>query len=494
MAAAAYRAGVVLTDDRTGRVHDYTRRTGVASAEVILPDGATADRAALWNAAESAERRKDSRTAREWLLALPDELDAPQRAALARAFAVELVERYGVAVDVAIHLPDREGDQRNHHAHILTTTRTASLNPETGRVELGGKSAIELGDRDRAKSGIAGRSADDITQLRARWAELANAALEHAGRRERIDPRSLAAQGIDRAPTQHLGPVASDMERQGRGSDRGDANRQTVADNGERQALTAQVIDLKTERHRRVVAAMPAELLVAVWDRLRGELVTQVRQRADGLAGRIEAQASTLREQREQRQAEHARDKPRAPQGLLAALRRQAYERAAVAWTATAERIKAWKQRREADLVQRLRRIAGYLSHRSAAVPDQAMARAERLLAKRAPIEAARLPQARAEVRQQQRETAARERVVDAFKAHATKRAMKAPGYGDSGKTWTAMPGTLRKAIEVYNAGDVASKAKGLAMLRTDDGQQLLASLLPARERERDRAGPSHGR
>lgn len=492
MAAAAYRAGVVLTDDRTGRVHDYTRRGGVVSGEVIFPDGATADRAALWNAAESAERRKDSRTGREWLIALPDELDAPQRAALARAFAVELVERFGVAVDVVIHLPDREGDQRNHHAHILTTTRTVSLNPETGQVELGGKSAIELGDRDRAKAGIAGRSADDITQLRARWAELANAALEHAGRRERIDHRSLAAQGIDREPTQHLGPVASDMERQGRVSDRGDANRQTVADNGERRQLVVQVIDLQAERHRRTVAAIPAEQLVAAWEAARSKGVADVRERADGLAVRIESQVEAIRRQREQREAEHAKEKPREPQGMLATFKRRAYEKAAATWTATAQAVIAWKRRREADLGKRLHRIAGYLSRRDYGVPDKATARVERVMARKLPAEAARLPHARAEVEQRKRATAERERMVASFKKHATLRSMKANGYGDSGKTWEAMPPTLRKMIDAHNAGDVASKAKALDMLRSDKGQQLLASLIPARER--DRAGPSLSR
>lgn len=248
VASAAYRAGVELVDQRTGLIHDYTRRGGVVSAEVILADGGSADRSVLWNAAEVAERRKDSRTAREWLVALPAELAAPERSALARAFGIELAERYGVAVDIAVHAPDRDGDQRNHHAHLLTTTRTVTRAGE-GLV-LGKKVALELGDGDRAKAGIAGRSADDITQLRDRWAQLANAALERAGSVARIDSRSLAAQGIDRAPTKHLGPMASDMERRGKLSDRGDGNRQIHAGNVERGRLTAQILDFTLERVR----------------------------------------------------------------------------------------------------------------------------------------------------------------------------------------------------------------------------------------------------
>ncbi|WP_258041208.1 MobA/MobL family protein, partial [Pseudomonas syringae] len=126
VAAAAYRSGTELVDMRTGLVHDYTRRGGVVSTEIMLTDGTSAERTALWNAAESAEKRKDGRTGREWIIALPAELDDSARQELASAFGIELATRYGVAVDLAIHLPDREGDNRNHHAHVMTTTRQVS--------------------------------------------------------------------------------------------------------------------------------------------------------------------------------------------------------------------------------------------------------------------------------------------------------------------------------------------------------------------------------
>ena len=98
VAAAAYRSGSAMLDQRTGLIHDYTRRSGVASADVITADGETIDRAALWNAAEAAERRKDARTAREWIIALPSELDAEQRHELALSFGAALARRSGVAV------------------------------------------------------------------------------------------------------------------------------------------------------------------------------------------------------------------------------------------------------------------------------------------------------------------------------------------------------------------------------------------------------------
>lgn len=200
-AAAAYRAGVEITDARTGEVHDYTRKRGVVSADLVLPEGApewAADRAALWNTAEKAERRKDACVAREYEVALPAELSAEGRRQLALDFAKEMADREGCAVDVAIHEPGREGDNRNHHAHILRTTR--KVGPE--------------GLTDKLDTEKAGRSRrDDLEGVRARWAELCNERLRDAGIEATVDHRSLKAQGIDREPTRHLGPTASAIER-----------------------------------------------------------------------------------------------------------------------------------------------------------------------------------------------------------------------------------------------------------------------------------------
>src|SRR3546814_2670587 len=128
VAAVAYRAGVALENERDGLVHDYTRRSGVEDAFIVVPEGAewAQDRSALWNAAEAAEKRKDAKVAREYELGLPAELDAGQRRDLVRAFAEDIRDRYGVAVDAAIHAPHDYGDDRNHHAHVMTTTRVRS--------------------------------------------------------------------------------------------------------------------------------------------------------------------------------------------------------------------------------------------------------------------------------------------------------------------------------------------------------------------------------
>lgn len=209
--SAAYRAGVCLKDERTGEVHDYSRKKGVEYSEIITPDGSKIDRSDLWNRAEEAEKRKDAKVAREWEIALPCELNSVERKMLARAFAKELAKRYGVAADVCIHEPNPDGDERNHHAHILTTTRTFT--------------AGNLGDKTRILDSPK-TSGQEVEKVRGAWAEIVNRALERAGHRERIDARSLKTQGITRAPTHHLGPTATAMERRGIQTERGDLNRE----------------------------------------------------------------------------------------------------------------------------------------------------------------------------------------------------------------------------------------------------------------------------
>jgi hypothetical protein len=214
-AAAAYRSGGVIACDREGRVHDYSRKGGVEDAFILAPEGApdwTHDRSALWNAAEAAEVRSNAVVAREWELALPAEIGAEARREIAGAFAQALVDRYGVAADVAIHAPHREGDDRNHHAHVLTTTRVM------GEDGFGKKTRV----LDAAQTG-----GPEIEAMRGVWAELQNEALERAGEEIRVDHRRLeaqreaaegrgdlmAAEELDRAPEVQLGPAVNAMER-----------------------------------------------------------------------------------------------------------------------------------------------------------------------------------------------------------------------------------------------------------------------------------------
>jgi len=214
-AAAAYRSGELVHDLTSDEVFDYTRKRGVEHSEIVLPTAAARadinwarDRQALWNAAEIAEKRKDARVAREYEVALPHELNRGQRVELVRAFSAELANRYGVAVDFSIHAPHRNGDERNHHAHIMTTTREVTA---TG---LGPKAAIEWSDTDRRKKGLE-PAKTEVKTIRERWAALTNEHLLERGIEVRVDHRSLAEQGIDREPQSHLGPAVSGMERRG---------------------------------------------------------------------------------------------------------------------------------------------------------------------------------------------------------------------------------------------------------------------------------------
>ena len=130
-AASAYRAAERVVDRRTGEVHDYTRKHGVEHTEILAPAHApdwARDRSALWNAVEQIERRKDAQVSREVRVALPSELSVEQNRDLVRGFVQEQFVARGMVADIALHAPGREGDQRNHHAHILLTTR--EIGPE----------------------------------------------------------------------------------------------------------------------------------------------------------------------------------------------------------------------------------------------------------------------------------------------------------------------------------------------------------------------------
>jgi hypothetical protein len=213
--AAAYRAGEKIRDERTGDVHNHSRRKDVRHTEIFLPsklDASNAtwarDRARLWNTAEAAEKQRNSRVAREYQVALPPELTPEQRLALARSFSRELADRYGVAVDLAIHDPKPGRESQNFHAHMLTTTREVT---PTG---LGAKAGLDMHNVARAQRGLSSHS-EEYSTLRERWATLTNQALSEANIDARIDHRSLAAQGIDRKPLLHVPMEFYQLERKG---------------------------------------------------------------------------------------------------------------------------------------------------------------------------------------------------------------------------------------------------------------------------------------
>jgi hypothetical protein len=191
IAAAAYRAGECLTCDRTNTTYDYSpRRQSVVASGLIFPScTAPIDRKSLWNAVETHERRQNSRIAREWMFALPASLSASERLSMAQEMACYLVKRHGIVVDYAIHAPPAHGDDRNHHVHMLMTTRRM----ENGILKA---KARELDSQD---------SGAIIKQWREKVAELANTALSKRSIPVHVEHRSFRERGITRTPERHRG-------------------------------------------------------------------------------------------------------------------------------------------------------------------------------------------------------------------------------------------------------------------------------------------------
>ncbi|WP_430246500.1 Ti-type conjugative transfer relaxase TraA (plasmid) [Neorhizobium sp. DAR64861/K0K2] len=252
VASAAYRAAVTLTNERDGLVHDYSRREGVGHSEIILPDGVDAewarDRSALWNAAERFENRKDARVAREFVVALPHELSEEGRTSLTREFAQDLANRYGAAVDFAIHAPGAQGDVRNHHAHVLMTTRQV-----TGE-GLGRKTYMELANKDLLPKGLAPTQMQ-LVDIRRSWEGMANEHLAREGFDIRIDHRSHAERGLEIEPTEHMGVRATNVHRRG-----GQVDRSRLDDDARRRNA-----DLIREKPEQVLAIITSEK--SVFDR-----------------------------------------------------------------------------------------------------------------------------------------------------------------------------------------------------------------------------------
>ncbi|MBH5373451.1 MobQ family relaxase [Bradyrhizobium glycinis] len=207
VAMAAYRAGVLLKDERRGIDADYRRRRGVVHAEIMAPEGTAGwlyDREALWNAVERMEKRRDAQLAREINMALPHELSDEERLELVREFVRSEFVALGMVADFAIHapVPEKGDDPRNYHVHVLLTMRQAGG---------GGLRSVKTRAWNRDAMLIAWRKS---------WADHQNRMLGRAGARARVDHRTLAARRADaarsgnrrlaaelsREPEVHVGP------------------------------------------------------------------------------------------------------------------------------------------------------------------------------------------------------------------------------------------------------------------------------------------------
>ena len=294
MAASAYLSCSRLYNDYDGIQHDYTKKQGLVWQKVFLPEYAPQewkDREQLWNAVEEVETAKDSRLAREFVVALPIELSREEQVELLQEFIREQFVSDGMCADAAIH----DTDGHNPHAHILLTVRPLDERgkwqyktekeylcmkngeergftaAEFRTAQNGGwekqypykvgkkkvymtPSAADAQGLVRAdkhpKSTRYGRqnpiserwnSEDQLAAWRAAWADVSNRCLERAGREERIDHRSNAARGLDEQPTIHEGVTARALERKGIIADRCEINRQIKADNALLRELKAVV-------------------------------------------------------------------------------------------------------------------------------------------------------------------------------------------------------------------------------------------------------------
>lgn len=211
-ASSAYRAGEKIKDLRTGEIHDYTKKQGVEYTEIISNLNHPLSRSEVWNTSELTETRKNSRVAREFIVALPNEINSEQRKDLAKEFAEHLVTKYSVVADLAIHAPSKDGDDRNHHAHIMITTRKASI--VDNELKFTDKADLELSNTQRKDRGLC-VTQDEIKEIRETWANMANKALELSGSKERIDHRSYEDQNLDLEATIHEGPKVTQLRRKG---------------------------------------------------------------------------------------------------------------------------------------------------------------------------------------------------------------------------------------------------------------------------------------
>ena len=252
VAAAAYRSGTKLTNEWDGLTHDYTRKGGVVHAEIMLPAHAPpefADRSILWNSVEQIEKARDSQLAREIEAALPRELSREQQLALVRAYVKDNFVDKGMCADFAIH----DKGTGNPHVHIMLTVRPLKENGAWGAKCRKAYDLDENGQRIPDGKGGWKNHREDTTDWndkgnveiwRAAWAAYTNRALEAAGHPALVDHRSYKRRGIDKIPSVHLGPAASQMEKRGIRTDKGEVNRQIAADNKLLKEIKARITRL----------------------------------------------------------------------------------------------------------------------------------------------------------------------------------------------------------------------------------------------------------
>lgn len=194
--AAAYRAGIKIYDKRTGIMFDYSSKSDVSESIILCPDNSpewASDRSTLWNSVEETEKRKDSQLCREIEVSIPIELSNQLKKKLVLDFVKREFIKIGMIADISFH----KLNENNPHAHIMLTMRDVD---KTGFL----------------KKNRSWNDKEFINKWRESWQDRANLALHQQGSSKRIDCRSLRAQGIERRPTQHIGPAPKSIAIEGR--------------------------------------------------------------------------------------------------------------------------------------------------------------------------------------------------------------------------------------------------------------------------------------
>jgi len=215
VAAAAYRSGEVLYDEKAGKTFDYSRKEDVIHAEIIAPADVPAwatNRSQLWNQVEKFEKRKDARLARSIIAGLPRELSQEQNMALLRGFIQASFIKEGLIADFAIHESDAGDGLKNPHAHILLTDRVISRDG--------------FGQKKRALN-----SKDALLGWRNLWEVHTNQQLELAGYEARVSLKTYKEQGVNKHPQLHLGEEVGNLEKRGVETKKGDYNRKVQHEN-----------------------------------------------------------------------------------------------------------------------------------------------------------------------------------------------------------------------------------------------------------------------
>ena len=234
VAAASYRSGEKIKNEYDGIVHDFTRKGGIAHTEILLPQNAPqefSDRGTLWNSVEKIEKSKNSQLAREIEIALPKELDREKQIELVREYVKENFVKVGMCADIALH----DKNDGNPHAHILLTMRPLNEDKTWGAKSKKEYILDENGEKVKLKNGnyktrkintVDWNEQDKAEEWRKTWADITNKYLEENSIQEKVDHRSYQRQGIEEIPTIHLGVSASQMEKKGIATDRGNINRE----------------------------------------------------------------------------------------------------------------------------------------------------------------------------------------------------------------------------------------------------------------------------